>query len=221
MKRTSCVLLFITLFLSCGKDSLGDKGVYSCDFIDFRYYNNAKLSIGELANNYLFVSFGTTYSDADIRKFISMKSAFDQKYAYTIYSNKYTVLKFSGAKTCEEITGVIADLQKSPLVEFANYTMKTDDCQSPVMTPLGNVCVMTYSNYFYVKVLDENNLTDLNKMLAETKTEIDSRSQSMPTWFVLKTTKNSKGDALKMANYFYESKRFVVGEPDIMKFPVE
>ena len=90
-----------------------------------------------------------------------------------------------------------------------------------IWTPLGNVCVVYYTNLFNVKVPDENNLTDLYKMIAETKTEFVEQNQFMKGWFTLRSTKNSKGDALKMANYFYESRLFVATEPELGKIPVE
>ncbi len=90
-----------------------------------------------------------------------------------------------------------------------------------IMRQMGNLCVDSYSDYFGVKVPDENNLTDLYKMIAETKTVLVEQDQFMKDWFWLKATKNSTGDALKMANYFYESKHFIATEPDILKFPVE
>ena len=58
-------------------------------------------------------------------------------------------------------------------------------------------------------------------MMAETNTQLVEQFQFMPDWFTLRATKNSKGDALHLANYFYESKHFIATEPDILKFPVE
>jgi hypothetical protein len=51
-------------------------------------------------------------------------------------------------------------------------------------------------------------------MMAETNTQLVEQFQTMPDWFILRATKNSKGDGLHMANYFYESKLFVTAEPD-------
>jgi len=193
-----------------------------CNFTNFRYYRGAKDTLGELSNNYLLVAFDTTYSENAIRKFISSVTYFDQHYRYTLYSSKLAVLKFSHPKTCEEITDIIFSLQKNPIIEFAHYTMKTDNCQSMIMEPLGKLCVNSYNNYFYVKVFDKNKLTDLYKMIAETRTEFVEQDQFMKEWFILKVTKQSKGDAIQMANYFYESKLFASADPEInVKFPVE
>lgn len=219
VKGTLYLILFTMLFLSCHKDTADNAA--SCNFVSYRYYKDAKDTIGELSNKYLFVAFDTTYSITDIRKFISSLSDFDQNYRYKLYNAKVAALKFSSPKTCEEITGIISSLQKNPIVAFAHYTMKTNDCQSMISTPLGNLCVFSYGSLFNVEVFNPNNLTDLYKMIAATKTELVEQNQFMPDWFTLRATKNSSGDALKMANYFYESKLFVATEPELDKLPVE
>lgn len=214
-------MLFTMLFLSCHKETTENIPRSSCNFTNFWYYLGPNNNLGELSNNYIVVSFDTTYSDIAIRKFISSVSDFDQNYRYTLYRNKFVALKFSCPKTCEEITDIIFNLQKNQIIEFASYTMKTNFCQSPIIVPIGNLCVNSYSNYFGVEVLDENNLTDLHKMIADTKTEFVEQDPFMKKWFLLRATKNSKGDALKMVNYFYDSKLFTNTEPDILTFPVE
>lgn len=219
-KGTLYLLLFTMLFLSCTKETPEDTPKSSCNFTNYWYYI-APNNLGELSNDYILVGFDTTYSEVAIRKFITGISDFDQHYRYTLYSNKYVALKFNSPKTCEAITDIIFNLQKNPIVEFASYTMKTNDCHNMIWMPIGNLCVNTYSNHFWVKVLDENKLTDLYKMIAETKTELLEQDPLYKEWFLLKTTKNSKGDALKMVNYFYDSKLFAVTEPNILKLPVE
>ena len=58
-------------------------------------------------------------------------------------------------------------------------------------------------------------------MMAETNTELFKQNEFMKNWFTLIATKESRGDALSMANYFYESGLFEASEPDITKYPVE
>lgn len=220
LKGTLYILFFTMLFLSCHKNA--PENPPTCNFVGYFYYNGAKLPIGEgLSNNYLWVAFDTTYSVDDIRKFISSVSDLDQGYKYTLYSSKAAALKFNKPKTCEEITGIIAKLEKNEIVAYAHYTMKSNDCQSMIMTQMGKLCVYSYYNLFNVRVLNVNDLTGLHKMMAETNTELVEQNQFMPNWFILKATKKSKGDGLHMANYFYESKLFVHAEPNYGKIPVE
>lgn len=220
LKASLYILSFILLFSSCHKDT--QVNMPACNFVGYYYYNDAPLPLGEgMSNNYILVYFDTSYSVAAIKKYISSVSDLDQNYKYTLYNSKVAALRVNGSKTCEEITGIIANLQKDPIVSTANYTMRSPDCQSWIMTSMGNVCVYSYSNFFNVEVRDSNDLTGLYKLMAETNTEMVERNPYMPRWFALRVTKNSRGDAMHMANYFYESKLFESAEPDPVKLPVE
>lgn len=220
MKGALYFILFFSLAISCHKDTTPEtpKG---CGFVGYRYYRGVKDTLGEMSNNYLFVAFDTAYNETDIRKFISANKDFDQQYRYTFYGSKVTALKFNTSKTCEEITNIIFNLQQQPIVRYAHYTIKTYDCQSPIMVPMGKLCVFVYNNLFNVEVYNEKDLTDLYKMIAATNTELVSQDQYMKSWFTLRATKYSKGDALHMVNFFYESKLFAETEPELGKVPVE
>lgn len=197
-----------------------------CNFIDFKYYNGSQNYLGELSDDYILIACDANYSDNEIRSFISTLAYVDPDYDYKIhaydhYKYKQIPLKFNNSKTCEQITNIICDLQENTIIAYAHYTLQTDDCNNLIWEPIGNVCVNSYSSLFYVKVFDENNLTALHNVIRATNTELVSQNQFMKKWFTVRATKNSNGDALKMANYFYETERFEYAEPDIMKLPVE
>ena len=116
---------------------------------------------------------------------------------------------------------MISDLQLNSIIAYTHFTMQTDNCENDIWETIGNLCVNSYSSLFYLLVFDETELTDLNNMIAETNTELVEQNRFMKKWFTLSATKNSKGDALKMANYFYESGLFEHSDPDITKYPVE
>jgi hypothetical protein len=220
------LILFPFLLASCTDDSANDNLQNSCDYIDFKYYNGTEDYLGELSNDYLLIACDTACTDIEIKKFISTLNYFDQNYDYTIYTQaqykyKEIPLKFKSSKTCEELTLIISDLQQNSIISYVNYTTQTDNCQNLIWEPIGNLCVNSYSSLFYVKVLDETDLTDLNSVIAETNTELVGQNEFMKKWFTLRATKNSNGDALKMANYFYETAFFESSEPDITKYPVE
>ena len=80
---------------------------------------------------------------------------------------------------------------------------------------MGERCVNSYSNFFHVKVKNANDLSDLNRLVSETNTWIEYRNDSpFQQWFLLGADKNSRGDALEMANYFYETGLFESSEWD-------
>jgi hypothetical protein len=56
----------------------------------------------------------------------------------------------------------------------------------------------------------------LESFASENNVEILGNNKFMPLWYTLACTKSSAGNALKMANLFYESGKFSAAEPDLM-----
>jgi len=218
--------LILSIFIiGCSKDD-NEPIQNSCNFIDFKYYNGTQNSLGDMSNDYLLIGIDTTYSDNQIQSFISSLNQFDQSYNFSIhhsgtYKFKEIPLKFNNSKSCVEITQIISDLEQNQIISYAHYTMQTDDCNNLIWEPIGNLCINSYGSNFYVKVFDENDLTDLNQMINQTNTEFVEQNQFMEKWFELRATKESNGDGLAMTNFFYESGLFEHSEPGISKYPVE
>lgn len=72
------------------------------------------------------------------------------------------------------------------------------------------------SHLFYVKVKQLKDTTLLMLLASENNVEILGNNEYMPLWFTLSCTKHSRGDALSMANLFYETEMFAASEPDLM-----
>ncbi|HPW67029.1 MAG TPA: hypothetical protein PLY32_03405 [Salinivirgaceae bacterium] len=214
------------IFASCKKNNESTPLQYGCDFINFKYYNGTQDYLGEMQDNYVLLGIDTIYSDSQIRSFIATVKEFDQNYDYTIHVEgrskfKEIPIRLKTSQTCEQITKLIADLEQNAIVSYAHYAMKTENCENAIWEQIGDLCVNSYGSCFFVKVIDENDLTDLEKIVAETKTELIRQDTYMPKWFELRATKSSKGDALKMANYFHETGLFHCAEPGISKYSVE
>ncbi|MBA6151572.1 hypothetical protein [Gelidibacter maritimus] len=226
MRNYILFLLVVISLISCsnGDDTEINQG--SCDFINFKYYNGSQDLLGEISNDYILIAVDSIYPDHEIKNFISTLNPFNQNYDYQIhkvanYKFKEIPLKLNAPKSCEEITKLISDLNQNPIISYAHFTFKTNNCTNLIWEPIGNLCVDSYGSNFYVKVLDENDLTDLNQMIAQTNTELVGQNQFMERWFELRATKESNGDGLAMANFFYESGLFEHSEPGISKYPVE
>lgn len=219
------ILILNLLIVSCNNDD-NEPTQNSCSFINFKYYDGAQDNLGEMSNEYLLIGIDTIYSDNQIQLFISNINHFDQDYNYSIhhtgqYKFKEIPLKLNSSKTCIEITQIIDNLKQNQIISYAHYTMQTDDCNNLIWEPIGNLCINSYGSDFYIKVFDENELTNLNSTIAQTNTELIEQNEFMPKWYKLRATKTSSGDALNMANYFYETGLFEHGEPGISKYPVE
>ena len=72
------------------------------------------------------------------------------------------------------------------------------------------------SNFFYVKLKNLSDTTLLNKYCKKNKTIVVRQDRFMPLWFVLSCTKLSNGNAMEMANRFYDTNLFQYAEPDLM-----
>ena len=70
------------------------------------------------------------------------------------------------------------------------------------------------SHLFYVKLKSQADLNELQAMARQTKTAIIGQCNHLPQWYVLTCDKNATGNAMELANQFYESGKFAAAEPD-------
>ena len=224
--RIHFILIFYLLFTGCSIFDSSDNIPTECNFTSFKYYQGEKDTLGEMSHNYVHIGIDSLISDQEIRDFVSNESSFEDGYEFKIwkyphYSKKQTVLKFSESLSCESISAKIEDFEKVPLIDYAHFTMQTDGCRNLIGWPIGEKCINTYSSLFYVQVKDTTDISSLEKTAIETNTNILKTNRFMRDWYTLTADKNSMGDALQMANYFFETGLFRASEPDIIKLPVE
>lgn len=227
MNKVILQILIGVILMSCSTTNDQVENIpVSCDFIDFKYYHDTQSYLGEMSNEYLILGIDVAYTDAQIQIFISNLQVFDQTYNYTIYQYgsydfKEIPLKLTTARSCEQITQIIVNLEHEQMISYAHYAMDTDHCTNPIGQIMGSLCVNSYGSSFFVKVFDENNLSDLHQVMNQTNTFLVEQNQFMPKWFELKAVKDSNGDGLAMANYFHETGLFEHSEPGISKYAVE
>lgn len=225
MKRIlSIILLSLFMFSSCGINDNED--VLLCNFIDYKYYQNEKQFLGVMSGDYILIGSDTSNSDDAIKSFIKSIEYFDHNYNFTIekysaYRYKQIVQKFKTTQSCFEITKIMNELKKNRIVDYCHYTIQTDDCTNAIDEKIGDECVDSYSSLFYVKLKDTNEITVLDSVMSETNILSKEQNSFMNNWYTLIADKNSKGDALEMANYFYETGLFAASEPDIIKIVVK
>jgi subtilisin family serine protease len=69
---------------------------------------------------------------------------------------------------------------------------------------------------FYLKLNKAEDLNILENMAKENGITILGNDKYMPLWYLLSCSKESKGNAMQMANLFYESRLFASSQPDLM-----
>ena len=218
------VALVFTFILSCEKNV--EINELPCNYNDFKYYNNEIYPLGQMSGDYILIGSDSSISDKLIRDLIKSKDIFNQSYDFKIHSDinypyKYAGLKLNRNCSCGEISWILNDLKRNSIISFAHYTTQTNDCTNLIWENIGDLCVNSYSNIFYVKVKNPSDISDLNKILIDTHTRIRAQDRFMKDWYSIFADKNSQGDALEMANYFYETGLFAASEPNIIKLVVE
>jgi len=160
-----------------------------------------------LIYDYLSIGFDKQVQDSAIENYINQMSLFNPVSSSEIIrstSNEYNFLFLNSTeqKTCLQLKQIICELERSPLVAFANFTFEL----------VGTVWIhniLTPSDVVHVMVKDTNDLSDLYVVAQETNTRFKGRSTYGPDWFSISTDKNSMGKAMEMANYFYETEKFI------------
>ncbi len=73
------------------------------------------------------------------------------------------------------------------------------------------------SHFFYVKLSDTSGFDDLQRLASEYDVDIIGNNSFMPLWYLLGCNTDSRIDALKMANLFYETGLFASSQPDLIE----
>ncbi len=224
MKNISLLLPLLILITGCKKSDNIDK--LPCNYTGFKYYSDEPYPLGEMSKEYILIGTDSSKTDKSIIDFILSKNYIDHEFQFIIhkldnYKYKYGVLKLNKPYTYDEITWILDDIEKNQIIDYAHFTMQTDDCTNMIWETVGDLCVDSYSNIFYVKVKDTNDISDLNNTLVETNTWIRKQNQFSHDLYSIYADKTSSGDALEMANYFYETGLFEYSEPDIIKIVIE
>ncbi len=105
---------------------------------------------------------------------------------------------------------------------LVNQSVNKDKIQSPKIIYTAPFFMVNgkeigLSQYFYVKLKQEKDKEILESLAKESLVEIVGNDHFMPLWYILSCDKNSKGNALALANLFYETGNFSSAQPDLME----
>jgi hypothetical protein len=218
--KITAVLLIVAGVFACSEKSFEEPPILGCDCEDelFYYYMDEKQYIDSLfLNDYLIIGFDRQTQDVDVLRAIEQTGLFNTVPTDRIYhptrNSKYNLLFVNTKvnKTCTQLKEIIELLEDISLVAFANLTF-----QGTFWIGFEHSDIMSYSDEFLVKVKDESDLSDLYAITQETNTSIKERDEFMHDWYIISADKNSKGNALQMANYFHETGKFEAAEPNFL-----
>jgi hypothetical protein len=218
--RDLLIISFFTIMSSFSCESVVNDNLKvneTCLSNHFYYYFDEKYYIDTLLqNDYLLIGFYETSSSDDINAFLDSTRLFNLDNLSMFPESDYilTINRFNKSQTCLEINEIIENLETNKNVAFASYTYRGEFCIGFNCTEL-----MSYSNEFVVSLNDTSDFDRLQILCENTDTWISDEMDS--GYILLRVDKNSQGNALEMANLFYESGLFYFSEPNFHYFRIE
>jgi len=171
----------------------------ACESELFYYFYDEKIFLSDcLSKDWLVIGYEKHIQDEDIINLITQTGFFQYSFIHHTGNDNLHHRFFSKTKkqhTCSQLKEISNILKQSDLVSFANYIFEW-----------GNNNWMFYCDDFVVKLKDETDLSDLYVLVQETNTYI-KRELNQNT-YVIGVNKNSSGNALQMANFFFETEKF-------------
>jgi hypothetical protein len=217
MNKAIFIIPMLVLGIGCTKNNDNAITETVCTQGQFYYYNGAKYFLDtNLTANKLVIGFPIGMAKSEVLSFINDNGPFvhmTDTAAINTTADFRTVMATCGSnKSCVEMADLIKNLNKKQQVSFASYVYKGG-------LSTGNDTLKHYTSIadeFIVQVKDGADLSGLTSAIAQTNTSI--RKQLAPDTYLLKTTKDSKGNAMQMANFFFETGQFKYAEPNLYYF---
>ena len=221
MKKNAVLLYglfsaFMLIFLTGCSDKIenisdmngNEVSTRSLSFTDYYWYNGQKIGINKLNN----------------KKYI----LFDENNENTLKSYSATTLKFVKEPQLLQLSNKIMKkkLQSSP--KNLKWATIETTASSPTLTKLNGIIYeapyfqtengteVGLSHLYYVKLKSDKDVSKLMELASINKVDIIGNNEYMPLWYTLSCSKESTGNALELANKFYETNLFEASEPDLM-----
>ena len=208
------VLFFISLaFVGCTDEQVLDNetieetnisSTRAVEITDYYWYQGKKIGLkkNESKKFILFRQEDVMKLNANFANFKFTDSPSEVKISPKVQNSKATTLgsslMWASIETSESL------MKYSEILYEAPYFITEDGYELGI------------SHLFYVKLNAKEDVEELTKMAADFNVEIIGNNEYMPLWYTLGCTKSSKGNALELANIFYESNSFADAHPDLM-----
>ena len=216
MKIAAMALLLAGIFYSC-EDYVSQSECNCKDELFYYNYKGEKQFLSDsFLNDQLCVTFDPQVEDKKIVDYLNQTGFFKKvdasKIIYThwygpeSHSERGETCVFVTTKTkknCSRLKEIIRTLEKASIVKSADLVFTCD-----------SKCMISFTSYIYVSLKDKDDMHDLYAVMEETNTWINERIDPVfPGCVYVEVNKNPKGNALQMANYFYETGKFASAEP--------
>jgi len=180
--------------------------------------------MGSLSGNYVLAGFSEESSEKSILDLVKRLELFHPITATEInqltnHSHQLVVLKLKTTVSPSRLSTIISSLENERLIAFAHPTTEQASCKNAFGESIGEKCIKSFSNFFYLRLEDADDQTLLNLVRSQTNTELINQNSLVENWFTLSADKSASGNALQLSNSIVE-KYGVLAEPDIIELPV-
>lgn len=217
-----CCLTTIALFCGCNDSLLIENnptvenkyqvedGVQIMENTKYYWYEGEKIYLEEIPEKEYVV-----FKKKDLQELSSLKN----QSSTPLIKEEFQELKLAGIilsdKAATEKDNVMWGITESNLRSAIAGDIPTIIYKSPFYkSSLGEE--IGISHLFYVKLKSEKDKDKLIELATKNNVDIIGNNEFMPLWYTLSCDNESAGDALQMANEFYESGLFEFAEPDII-----
>lgn len=198
--------LLASLCLLWGLPTMAQRNL-SGELYDYSSVNRAKATY-RLSYTSIFVQFQPNVSDADKREILNkagLKVNLPAELSTVRGRNNAIKVDLSetGINTPDQLKQTLVALEADAKVVAANPYIYWSGVTKPAEDE-----TMGITSEFYVKLKQGTSLDELKALVAVTNTTIKEKYAFAEGIYILNADKNAKGNALEMANQFYESTKF-------------
>lgn len=178
---------------------------------DYYWYRNQKIYLEEILTK-KYVLLESVMDSVDLkRKLHSPKTKVHRFDKTQVMSN---LQSYKGDSKTEKVWAVIEEIS----FDKSSLNGRQEISYQAPFFKISNGKEVGLSHLFYVKLGEKNDLIKLEELAKKHRVEILGNNRFMPLWYTLSCSKHSTGNALAMANLFYESTFFAASEPDLMSY---
>lgn len=209
IKLTICFLAAV-LFGGCNDSQILENDPTTAKTIEkanYYWFNGERVYLEEIPNKQYIVFNKKNLSTLRSRKQLSVsEQGFNELKLSGVVASKKTL-----AEKTDMMWGVIESSLKSVNVGDTTEIIYSSPFYRSSLN--GEVGI---SHLFYVKLKSDSDKNKLIELAKKNHVEVLGNNEFLPLWYTLSCDNGSAGDALQMANQFYESGLFEKAEPDIM-----
>jgi len=172
----------------------------------YYYYSGYKIPL-EYSTKKIYIKFNETASIVDketVLSIIPYKEKTDFSIIHT--SCNYSIVEFLEARNEDDFQNILLNINRNENTIIA----------LPYLQSVDGETLVGITETFLVKLYTPNDYGKLEQMAKATNTHIIQQNEFVPELYEIEADKNSIGNALEMANYFYENGNFEYSTPDLI-----